>query len=63
MKTKINERNDYLLGLLIKNAVGEELFHYLSFYDLTFEQINAIAERYRKNVCYMVSIYELRAVL
>lgn len=62
MKTKINKKNDYLLGLFIKNDKGEETVQHLPFYDLTFEQINAIAERYRKNRCYMVSIYELRAV-
>lgn len=62
MKTKINKKNDYLLGLFIKNDKGEEVVQHLPFYDLTFEQINAIAERYRKNNCYMVSIYELRVV-
>ena len=62
MKTKNNKKNDYLLGLFIKNDKGEEVVQHLPFYDLTFEQISSIAERYRKNRCYMVSIYELRAV-
>lgn len=63
MKTEINKKSDYLLGLFIKNDKGEELFQHRSFYDLTFEQISSIADRYRKNNCYMVSIYELRTVL
>lgn len=56
MKTKINKKNDYLLGLFIKTGKGEETVQHLPFYDLTFEQINAIVERSRKNRCYLIKM-------
>lgn len=62
MKTKINKKNDYLLGLFIRNNSGEEIVKHVPFYDLTFDQISSIADSYRKRYCYMVSIYELRVV-
>lgn len=62
MKTKINKKNDYLLGLFIRNNKGEEIVQHIPYYDLTFDQISSIADRYRKTYCYMVSIYELCVV-